>query len=99
MKKFVLPFLFILALLICHSGWGIAWNFVKDVAYVFYYFLVMLLPFLDLKQIIVCKVVTILIVQLLCGIGFYISRREERKIGTIVSGVADLIATALLVIA
>ena len=95
MKKIV--FIIIVALSV--GGVSLAWEVVEVLAYTFYTFFVALLPFLDLEQMVICKIVTITIVQLLCGAGFWVSRKTESTIGSIVSGIADAIATALLLIA
>ena len=99
MKKALFPVLVITVVLAHNSGWCTAWEFLKTLAYAVYSFLVMLLPFLDIEQTIICKIVTISIVQILCGAGFYVSWKTQSKIGKIVSGIADAISTTLLLIA
>ena len=81
------------------GGWKAVWEGIQTIADVGYRFLVMIIPFLDLTQPIVCKVITIVIIQILSGLGYYISYRAERKIGKIISAIADIIATLLVVIA
>ena len=95
MKKFIA----IVVILLLVGGFSAAWEFIQAFAYTFLKIFVAILPFLDLEQVLLCKVVTILIVQILCGLGFYVSHRVESKIGKIVSGVADAITTVLLLVA
>lgn len=95
MKKFFV----ILVLLFLAGGIAAVWEFVCDFAYIFFKAFVEILPFLDLEQVILCKIVTILIVQILCGLGFIISRKTELKIGKFVSVIIDAIATLLIFIA
>ena len=99
MKKAGLTLGIIVVFALCTGGIAFAWEFIRTFAYAFYSMFVAMLPFLDLEQAILCKVVTIFIVQVLCGAGFYISHKAESKIGKIVSGVADAITTLLLFIA
>ena len=102
MKKLrgcILSLLVIIAFVVWGSGWQAAWAFVQNLAYTVYSLFVMLLPFLDIEQTIICKIVTIVIVQILCGAGFYVSWKTESGIGKIVSGIADVISTILLLIA
>ena len=99
MKKAVWTLGIIVIFALYTGGIAFAWEFIRTFAYAFYSMFVAMLPFLDLEQAILCKVVTIFIVQVLCGAGFYISRKAESKIGKIVSGVADAITTLLLFIA
>lgn len=89
--------LLIIVLLV--GGVAVAWDAVKLFAAAFMNVFISILPFLDIEQPIICKLITILIVQLLCGAGFYISHKVESTIGKIVSGIADVIATLLLFIA
>ena len=99
MKKIIVPLLAIIILALCVGGFAFAWEILKTLAYTFYTFFVSLLPFLDIEQMVICKIVTIAIVQLLCGAGFWVSRKTESTIGSVVSGIADIIATILLLIA
>ena len=87
-----------IAVLAC-GGLSLAWDVIKTVAYTFYSTFVAILPFLDLEQKVLCKLITIVIVQVLCGAGFYVSHRTESFVGKIVSVVADAVATLLLFIA
>jgi ABC-type transporter Mla maintaining outer membrane lipid asymmetry permease subunit MlaE len=99
MKKAILLLLVILIFALFTGGLAFAWDIIKTFAYAFYSFLVAIIPFLDLEQAILCKVVTIFIVQVLCCSGYYMSHKAESTIGKIVSGIADVIATMLLLIA
>ena len=99
MKKAGLTLGIIVVFSLSTGGIAVAWEIVRTFAYVFYSMFVAMLPFLDLEQAILCKVVTILIVQVLCGAGLFISHKTKSKIGKIVSSVADAIATLLLFIA
>lgn len=99
MKKCIIILGIIFIFILLTGGFSSAWDFVKIVASTFLTVFVAILPFLDLKQVILCKVITILIVQILCGSGLYISHKAEKNIGTIISGLIDVIATILLIIA
>ena len=99
MKKAGLTLGIIVVFALFTGGVAFAWEIVRTFAYAFYSMFVAFLPFLDLEQAILCKVVTILIVQILCGAGFFVSYSVESTIGKIVSGIADVIATLLLFIA
>lgn len=99
MKKIGLKLGIIVVFLLSVGGITCAWEFVRTIAYVFFSMFVAIIPFLDLEQAILCKVITIIIVQLLCGAGFYVSYRAESTIGKVVSGIADVISTFLLFIA
>ena len=99
MKKAVLTLGIIVIFALSAGGIAFAWEFIRTFAYAFYSMFVAMLPFLDLEQAILCKVVTIFIVQVLCGAGFLVSSSAESTIGKIVSGVADVVATILLFIA
>ena len=81
------------------GGFSLLWEVISVFATAFFEMFVALLPFLDLEQVILCKVVTIVIVQVLCWAGFYISHKTEVGIGKIISAIADIIATILLLIA
>ena len=94
MKKFII----IVVILLVVGGFSAAWEFIQAFAYGFLKVFVALLPFLDLEQKLLCKIITILIVQILCGLGFYISYKAKSKIGKIVSGIADAISTLLLLV-
>ena len=95
MKKFIA----IVVVLLLVGGFSAAWEFIQAFAYGFLKIFVAILPFLDLEQVLLCKVVTILMVQILCGLGFYVSHKAKLRIGKIVSGIADAIATILLLVA
>ena len=99
MKKRAIELGIIVIFILFTSGIVQAWEFICKVAQLFYSMLLSFLPFLDLEQVILCKVVTILIVQALCSAGFLVSHKAESMIGKIVSGVADAVATVLLLIA
>ena len=99
MKKIIVPLMAIIILALSVGGVALAWEIIKTFAYVFYTSFVSLLPFLDLEQKVICKIVTIAIVQLLCGAGFWVSNQTEFTIGSVVSGTADIISTILLLIA
>lgn len=99
MKKAGLTLGIIVVFVLCTGGIAFAWEIVRTFAYAFYSMFVAFLPFLDLEQTLLCKLITILIVQVLCGAGFFISHKTEVRIGKIVSGVVDAIATLLLFIA
>ena len=99
MKKGILLIIVVVAIILCAGGFALAWDIVKTVAYAFFSTFVALLPFLDLEQEVLCKFVTILITQVLCGAGFFVSYKTKSIIGQIVSGMADAIATVLLFIA
>lgn len=99
MKKIFVWLLIIVIFIILGSGWQAAWVFIQNLAYVVYHFFIMLLPFLNIEQTLICKIVTISIVQILCGAGFFVSWKTQSKIGKIVSVIADAISTALLLIA
>ena len=81
MKKMLVGLSLIVIVLLHCYGWPAAWEFIRTLAYAVYSFFVMLLPFLDIEQMVICKIVTILIVQLLCGAGFLISSKTESTIG------------------
>jgi ABC-type enterochelin transport system permease subunit len=98
-KKAGLTLGIIVVFALCTGGIAFAWEIVRTFAYAFYSMFVAIIPFLDLEQTLLCKLITILIVQVLCGAGFFISHKTESKIGKIVSSVADAIATLLLFIA
>ena len=91
-KKVIIPIVVLLLMMFNIGGWDAVREAIQSVANVVYRFFVMIIPFLDLTQPIVCKVITI-------GLGYYISYRAERKIGKIISAIADIIATLLVVIA
>ena len=99
MRKSGVIIAIIVAVALAAGGLSLAWNVIKTVAYTFYSTFVAILPFLDLEQPLLCKLITIIIVQLLCGSGFYISHKTEATIGKIISGVVDAVATLLLFIA
>ena len=99
MKKAVLTLGIIVIFALSAGGIAFAWEFIRTFAYTFYSMFVAMLPFLDSEQAILCKVVTIFIVQVLCGAGFFVSYSMESTIGKIVIGIADVIATLLLFIA
>ena len=99
MRRVAVRLVIIIICALSVGGISLAWELIRTFAYAFYSIFVALLPFLDLEQTILCKVVTIIIVQVLCGAGFFVSYRTESRIGKIVSGVADAIATILLFIA
>ena len=99
MKKILITLGIVLAVALCIGGFSLAGEVISSFAFTFYSFLVSILPFLSLEQTILAKLVTILIVQIICGLGFYISHRTEVTIGKYVSGAVDAIATILLLIA
>ena len=98
-KKVIIAIVVLLLMMFNIGGWDAVREAIQSVANVVYRFFVMIMPFLDLTQPIVCKVITIVIIQILSGLGYYISYRAERKIGKIISAIADIIATLLVVIA
>ncbi len=95
MRKLII----VLIAALCIGGVSLFWEVISVFATAFFEIFVALLPFLDLEQVILCKVVTIVIVQLLCALGFYISSKTESRIGKIISAIADIIATMLIFIA
>ena len=99
MKKYIFGIIVISAVAFAIGGFPFEWQILHTIAYSFYSMIVAIIPFLDLEQTLLCKLITILIVQILCGAGFFISHKAESKIGKIVIGVADAIATLLLFIA
>ena len=99
MKKTGIIIAIIVAVALVAGGLPLAWDVIKLVAHSFYTAFVAILPFLDLEQAVLCKVVTITIVQILCWSGFWVSCKAEITIGKIVSVIADAIATLLLIIA
>ena len=99
MKKYIFWIVVIAVLAFAIGGFSLLGQFIHAFAYSFYSMFVAIIPFLDLEQTLLCKLITILIVQALCGAGFFISHKTESKIGKIVSGAADAIATLLLFIA
>lgn len=99
MKKPLLVIILIALVALEAGGVALFWEVIQTAASAFLSMFVSILPFLDIEQKILCKVVTILIVQALCGLGFIISWKTEKKIGQIVSGVIDIILTILLLIA
>lgn len=99
MRKTLITAAIIIGLAVCAGGIPLAREILHIIAEVFYSFFVTIIPFLDLEQAVLCKVVTITIVQILCWSGFWVSCKAEIKIGKIVSGVINAIATLLLLIA
>ena len=99
MKKSLLVIILITLVALGAGGIALAWDVIQIVASAFLSMFVSILPFLDIEQKILCKVATILIVQALCGLGFIISWKTEKKIGHVISALIDVIATMLLVIA
>ena len=99
MKRILITLGAVLALALCVGGFSLMWDVISAFAYTFYSFFVALIPFLSLEQTILAKLISILIVQIICGLGFYVSYRTEATIGKIVSGAVDAIATILLLIA
>lgn len=81
------------------GGWKAVWEGIQAIANAVYNFFVMIIPFLDLNQPIICKVVSIVVVQILSALGFYISYKSEVQIGKIISVIADIISTLLIIIA
>ena len=95
MRKLII----VLIAVLCIGGVSLFWEVISVFATAFFKMFVALLPFLDLEQVILCKIVTIIIVQVLCWAGFYISHKTEVGIGKIITVIADIIATILLLIA
>ena len=89
----------ILIAALCIGGVSLFWEVISIFATAFFEMFVALLPFLNLEQVILCKIVTIVIVQVLCALWVYISSKTESRIGKIISAIADIIATILLLIA
>lgn len=99
MKKPLIIIGLAVAVVLVGGGLSLAWDVVEMVATSFYSTFVAILPFLDLEQTALCKIITIAIVQVLCAAGAVISVKTKKKIGVVVSAIADLIATILLLIA
>ena len=99
MKKPLLIIILIALVALGAGGVALFWEVIQTAASAFLSMFVSILPFLDMEQKILCKVATILIVQALCGLGFIISWKTEKKIGHVISALIDVIATMLLVIA
>ena len=57
-----------------------------------------ILPFLEIEQEILTKVVAIAIIQILCGLGFYVGHKSKKRIFKGVSVMADIISTILLIV-
>ena len=98
-KKVIIAIAVLLLMMFYIGGWNAVWEVIQTIANVVYRFFVMIIPFVDLTQPIICKVITIVIIQILTGLGYYISHRAELKIGKIISAIADIIGTLLVVIA
>lgn len=98
-KKVIIAIVVLLLMMFNIGGWNAVWEVIQTIANVVYGFFVMIIPFVDLTQPIICKVITIVIIQILTGLGYYISDRAEVKIGKIISAIADIIGTLLVVIA
>lgn len=99
MRKLGVIIAIIVAVALAAGGLSLVWDVIKLVAHSFYTAFVAILPFLDLEQTLICKLITIIIVQILCGAGFFVSYKTKSTIGKIVSVIADAIATLLLIIA
>ena len=98
-KKVIIAIVVLLLMMFNIGGWNAVWEVIQTIANVVYGFFVMIIPFVDLTQPIICKIITIVIIQILTGLGYYISHRAELKIGKIISAIADIIGTLLVVIA
>jgi uncharacterized membrane protein len=98
-KKVIIAIVVLLLMMFNIGGWNAVWEVIQTIANVVYGFFVMIIPFVDLTQPIICKVITIVIIQILTVLGYYISHRAELKIGKIISAIADIIGTLLVVIA
>ena len=81
------------------GGLPLAWDVIKMAAHAFYAAFVAIIPFLDLEQTVLCKIITIVIVQILCGAGIVISIKTKKKMCVVIGAVVDAIATILLLIA
>ena len=99
MRKAIITIAIIIVAALYIGGTDMAWDIIHTLAYSFYSIFVSIIPFLDLEQAILCKIVTIVIVQVLFLAGIWISDKTEITIGKIVSGIVDAIATLLLIIA
>lgn len=98
-KKIIIIIIVFLLMLFGAGGWKAVWEGIQTIANVVYRFFVIIIPFLDLTQPIICKVVTIIVVQVLSALGYYISYKSEAQVGKTIVVVTDVIATILMLIA
>ena len=98
-KKVIIAIVVLSLMMFNIGGWNAVWEVIQTIANVVYRFFLIIIPFLDLTQPIICKVISIIVVQILSVLGFYISYKSEVQIGKIISVIADVISTLLIIIA
>lgn len=96
MRKYIIWIVALGALAFDVGGFDLLGQFVHAILYSFHSMCVIIMPFLDLEQTLLCELITMLVVQVLCFAGFFVSRKAESKIGEIVSGIVDAIALVAL---
>lgn len=86
-------------LFISKENLSLIWKIIHTVSYVFFSVVVACLPFLDAEKPILQKIVTTIVIQILCGFGIGVSAKKKKAIGVLISVILDLILTIPLYIA
>lgn len=91
-------FIWLLVLVVVFCGVGAAYNFIKNafssVWMIFSTSFPKLIPFMGLEDKII-SIIIVTVIIILSGVGMYISKKMEKKIGVIISGIVGLVSTIL----
>ena len=98
MRKILTFSLLLVALTFQEGDFTLFFDVLKATGYTFQAMLTLALPFLDLKQMAITYGIALVIIQVLCGVGFVVTYKTERKILSVVSGFVGVIATMLQLI-
>jgi len=97
-KSILITILIIIAIIALIGGFTPAIEAIKLAGTAFLSMFAAILPFLGLEQTILTKVVAIVIIQIICGLGFYLSYKAKNAIFQAISVIADVISTILLIV-
>ena len=86
-------------LFISKENLSLIWKIIHTVSYAFFSVVMACLPFLDAEKPILKKIVTTIVIQIICGFGIGVSVKEKKVIGVLMSIIVDLILTMPLYIA